>query len=60
MRVRTTSPRQAPAAASARSMLAIACRACAYASPLPTIAPSAPVAVVPDTNTWLPMRTARE
>src|SRR6266704_672527 len=60
MRVRTTSRREAPASASARSMLRSACTAWTYASPIPTILPSDPVAVVPATYTVDPMRTARE
>jgi hypothetical protein len=60
MRVRTTSVSDAPARSKARSMFASACVACAAASPLPTTVPSSPVAVVPDTNTCGPTRTARE
>src|SRR6266571_8309086 len=60
MRVRTTSRREAPASASARSMLRSACTAWTYASPIPTILPSGPVAVVPATYTVDPTRTARE
>src|SRR6266851_8908459 len=36
------------------------CTVCAYTSPMPTILPSDPVAVVPDTLITLPTRTARE
>jgi hypothetical protein len=36
------------------------CFACTYASPTPTTFPSSPVAVVPDTHTQFPTRTARE
>src|SRR5581483_3310355 len=60
MRVRTTSASEAPARSSAARMLASACTACAYGSPAPTMAPPAPVAVVPETWTCAPTRTARE
>ncbi len=60
MRVRTTSFKEAPARSSADSMFLIVCTVCAYASPVPTSLPSAPVAVVPDTWTLAPTRTARE
>src|SRR3989454_380916 len=59
MRVRTTSSMRAPAFFSADSMLCSVCRACAYAPPSITL-PSSPVAVVPETCTTLPIRTARE
>src|SRR4030095_2526613 len=60
MRVRTTCFSAAPAFPSADSMLRSVCIACSYALPMPTISPLGPVAVVPDTQTWLPRRTARE
>src|SRR6266849_4845394 len=60
MRVRTTSASVAPALLSAASMFRIVCTVCVYTSPIPTILPSGPVAVVPDTLTTLPTRTARE
>ena len=60
MRVRTTSSSVAPACASADAMFAIACFACAYASPAPTMPPLPSVAVVPDTKTRSPTTTARE
>jgi len=60
MRVRTTSSRREPARPSAASMLRSTCTAWAYASPLPTSRPSGPIAVVPETTTCAPMRTARE
>src|SRR4030095_3865158 len=60
MRVRTTCRRAAPARSSAASMLRSACRVCARASPTPTTAPLASVAVVPATWTWAPTRTALE
>ena len=60
IRVRTTSASVAPAFASAASMFRMVCTVCAYASPTPTIFPSAPVAVVPDTLITFPIRTARE
>src|SRR6185503_6786863 len=60
IRVRTTSRKLAPASWSAFSMLRKHWTACAYGSPLPTIAPSSPVAVVPETLTYPPIRTARE
>src|ERR1700761_7615988 len=59
-RVRTTSFSPAPAFVSAASMFRIVCTVCAYTSPTPTIFPSGPVAVVPDTLTQFPIRTARE
>src|SRR5271156_5537638 len=60
IRVRTTSANPAPACSSARSIFFSVCTACAYASPTPTIFPCASVAVVPDTHTFPPTRTARE
>src|SRR5271156_5346287 len=60
IRVRTTSANPAPACSSARSIFFSVCTACAYASPTPTIFPCASVAVVPDTHTFAPTRTARE
>ena len=60
MRVRTTSRKLAPASWSACSMFSKHWRAWAYGSPLPTIFPSSPVAVVPGHVTPLPTRTARE
>src|SRR6266446_5695227 len=60
MRVRTMSFRLAPAFTSAASIFLIVCTVCACASPTPTILPSGPVAVVPDTEIVLPIRTARE
>src|SRR5271156_2982870 len=60
IRVRTTSVNRAPAFCSARSIFFKVCTACAYASPMPTIFPCASVAVVPDTHTFAPTRTARE
>src|SRR5713226_2584091 len=60
MRVRTTSFKLAPAFASAASMFLIVCTVCARKSPTPTIFPSGPVAVVPDTVITLPILTARE
>src|SRR5271156_4939984 len=60
IRVRTTSANPAPACSSARSIFFSVCTACAYASPPPTIFPCASVAVVPDTHTFPPTRTARE
>src|SRR5436309_6508292 len=60
MRVRTTSFKLAPAWMSAASIFLIVCTVCAWASPTPTILPSGPVAVVPDTEIVLPIRTARE
>src|SRR4029077_3053768 len=60
MRVRTTSASEAPACASARSMFLSAWTACTCASPMPTIRPSGPVAVVPDTWMVDPTRTPRE
>jgi hypothetical protein len=58
--VRTTSFNPAPAFASAASMFRIVCTVCAYASPTPTILPSGPVAVVPETAITFPIRTALE
>jgi hypothetical protein len=60
IRVRTTSASEAPARSSARWMLASVCLVCRAASPGPTSVPSSPVAVVPDTKTCGPTRTARE
>ena len=60
MRVRTTSFRVAPALASAASILRMVCTVCARKSPTPTIFPSGPVAVVPETVITLPILTARE
>jgi hypothetical protein len=60
IRVRTTSFKLAPAFASAASMFLIVCTVCACTSPAPTIFPSGPVAVVPDTLMKFPMRTALE
>src|SRR6267142_2550520 len=60
IRVRTTSFRLAPACISAASIFLIVCTVCACASPTPTILPSGPVAVVPDTEIVLPIRTERE
>ncbi len=60
MRVLTTSFKVAPALASAASMFLIVCTVCARKSPTPTIFPSGPVAVVPDTVITLPTFTARE
>src|SRR6516164_5490435 len=60
MRVRTTSFRLAPAFASAVSILRMICTVWTYGSPMPRIWPSGPVAVVPETLMWFPMRTARE
>jgi hypothetical protein len=41
-------------------MFLIVCTVCARASPMPTIFPSGPVAVVPETVIVFPIRTARE
>jgi hypothetical protein len=60
IRVRTTSPKLAPARPNAASRFLMICTVCAYASPTPMIFPSGPVAVVPETLMWLPIRTARE
>src|ERR1700730_2140919 len=60
MRVRTTSFILPPAFFKAVSMFLKICTACAYTSPTPTIFPSAPVAVVPETCTFEPTLTARE
>src|SRR5688572_25812933 len=60
IRVRPTSAREELAAFSALSIFRIAWTAWAYGSPAPTTRPSGPVAVVPDTWTHLPTRTARE
>src|ERR1700761_4482838 len=60
IRVRTTSFSPAPALPSAASIFRIVCPVSAYTSPTPTIFPSGPVAVVPDTLTQLPILTARE
>src|SRR6266700_2675944 len=60
MRVRTTSFNDAPALISADSMFLRICTVCWYGSPTPTIFPIASVAVVPETWTILPTRTARE
>src|SRR5436309_1186569 len=59
LRVRTPSPKAAPACSGARPMLRSAWTAWAYGSPAPTILPLASVAVVPDTWTTRPTRTAR-
>ena len=60
IRVRTTSFKPAPAFTRAASIFRMVCTVCAWTSPTPTIFPSGPVAVVPDTLTMFPMRTARE
>src|SRR5258707_13174178 len=60
MRVRTTSFSDAPARSSARSTLRRVCTAWARMSPAPTTRPLSSVAVVPETLTTLPTRTARE
>jgi hypothetical protein len=60
IRVRTTSFKLAPALTKAAPMFWIVCTVCAYTSPTPTIFPSAAVAVVPETLTKFPIRTARE
>ena len=60
IRVRTTSFNLAPAFTSAASMFLIVCIVCAYASPTPTIFPSGPVAVVPETAITFPIFTALE
>src|SRR5437773_2044310 len=60
MRVRTTCSSPAPARPSAASMFFRVCTVWAYGSPAPTMRPSASVAVVPETCTNGPMRTARE
>ncbi len=60
IRVRTTSFNPAPAFTSAASMFRIVCWVCAYASPTPTIFPSGPVAVVPETAIRFPIRTVLE
>jgi hypothetical protein len=60
MRVRTTSASDAPARVSARSTFFRVCRAWARMSPAPTTRPLSSVAVVPETLTTLPTRTARE
>ena len=60
MRVRTTSFRVAPALASAASTLRSVRTVCAYASSPPATSPLSLVAVVPDTHTCEPIRTARE
>src|ERR1700716_982248 len=60
MRVRTTSLKAAPAFTKAASIFRMVCTVCAYTSPTPTILPSGPIAVVPDTLITFPTRTARE
>jgi hypothetical protein len=60
MRVRTTCSSPAPARSSAARMLSSTWRICAAGSPTPTMPPSGPVAVVPETWTKGPTRTARE
>src|SRR5437899_7416897 len=60
MRVRTTSFRLAPAFARDASMFLIVCTVCGRPSPMPTIFPSGPVAVVPEMVIAFPIRTARE
>ena len=60
IRVRTTSVIFAPAFASAPSIFFSVCTVCAYKSPAPTIFPSGPVAVVPETQIEFPTFTARE
>src|SRR5581483_11482474 len=60
IRVRTTSCNVAPSFRSATSMFLRAWIAWAYGSPWPTMLPSSTVAVVPDTNTNGPARTALE
>lgn len=59
-RVRTTSAKVAPQAASARSMLCRACTVYASGSPAPTMPPSSPIAVMPAAWMVSPTRTARE
>src|SRR5262249_14366818 len=51
---------RAPARSRARAIFSSACTVCRYGSFTPTIVPSAPVAVVPETCTASPTRTARE
>src|SRR5919201_1114389 len=60
MRVRTTSRGLAPALRSAASTLRSAWTVWAYGSPCRTIFPASSVAVVPETYTKDPTRTARE
>src|SRR5690348_16513821 len=60
IRVRTTCSIFAPAFSSATSIFFNVCTVCARASPFPTISPFASVAVVPETHTCAPTRTARE
>src|SRR5262249_4428851 len=60
IRVRTTSCSVAPSFTSAASMFLSAWTAWAYGSPWPTMLPSSAVAVVPETNTNGPVRTALE
>ena len=60
IRVRTTLFKEAPAFTSAASIFRIVCIVCAYGSPTPTILPSGPVAVVPETAIAFPIRTALE
>src|SRR6266498_2928824 len=60
IRVRTTCSRRAPAFSRAASILRRTCTVWLYASPGATTRPSGSVAVVPETTTHDPTRTARE
>src|SRR6266545_1479653 len=60
IRVRTTCSSRAPAFSRAASILRRTCTAWRYASPGATTRPSGSVAVVPETTTHGPTRTARE
>jgi hypothetical protein len=60
IRVRTTCPIEAPAPSSAAAIISRQRRACAAASPRPTVRPSGPSGAVPATVMMGPTRTARE
>src|SRR5262245_281196 len=60
IRVRTTSPIDAPTWASARSAMSKQRTVWTYRSPTPTVAPSSPIGAVPETATRSPTRRARE